>query len=75
MQHSHTILAKNTMSDLTCSENVAYDTVGNTGKRSTQGTVPCSKNVAYATVTKTEDNIQNIRTGPKHAAVYEEVEV
>ena len=51
---------------------MAYDTVGSTVKRSTQANVLCSENVAYATVTRTEDNIQNIRTGPKHAAVYEE---
>ena len=61
------------MSHLSCSENVACDTVGNTVKKSTQANVPCSENVAYATVNKTEDNIQNKCTS--HAAVYEEVQV
>ena len=73
MQHSHAILAKNTMSDVTCPENVAYDTVGNTVKRSTQANVPCSENIAYATVDKTEDSTQNKRTS--HAAIYKEVQV
>ena len=54
---------------------MAYDTVGSTVKRSTQTNVLCSENIAYATVNKAKDNIQNIRTGPKHAAVYEEAEV
>ena len=61
------------MSHLTCSENVAYDTVGNIVKRLTQTNVPCSENVAYATVNKTEGNVQNRCTN--HAAVYEEVQV
>ena len=61
------------MSHLTCSENVAFDTVGSTVKRSTPANVPCSKNVAYATVNETEDNIQNEHTS--HAPVYEEVQV
>ena len=65
--------AKNSVSDLACSENVAYDTVGSTVKRSTQANVPCSKNVAYATVIKTDDSIQNPCTS--HAAVYEEVQL
>ena len=43
--------------------------------KSTLANVPCSENVAYATVDKAEDNIQNIRIGPKYAAVYEEAEV
>ena len=61
------------MSHLSCSENVAYDTVGSTVKRSTQANVPCSENVAYATAIKKEDSNQNKRTS--HAAVYEEVRV
>ena len=61
------------MSHLTCSENVAYDTVGNTVKRSTQANVPCSENVAYATVSKTEGSVQATRTSV--AAVYKEVQV
>ena len=61
------------MNHLSCSENAAYETVGNTVKRSTQINVPCSENVAYATVKKTEINIQNKCTS--HAAVYEEVQV
>ena len=61
------------MSDLSCSENVAYDTVGNTVKRSTQANVLCSENIAYATVNNTEDSLQNKCTS--HAAVYEEVQV
>ena len=61
------------MSHLSCSENVAFDTVGNTVKWATQTNVPCSENVAYTTVNKTEDTIQNKCTS--HAAVYEEVQV
>ena len=60
------------MSHLSCSENVAYDTVGNAVK-STQANVPCSENVAYAAVIKKEDNVQNPCTS--HVAVYEEVQV
>ena len=66
---------KNTKKDLSCSENVAYDTVGSTVKTSTPANMPCSKNVAYATVNKTEDNRQSIRIEPKQATVYEEAEV
>ena len=69
------ISGKHTTRHLSCSENVAYDTVGSTVKRSTQANVPCSENVAYATVNKAEYNIQNIRIGPKHPAVYEQAEV
>ena len=61
------------MSHVTCSENVAYDTVGSTMKKSTQMNVPCSDNVAYANVIKKEDNLQNTCTS--HAAIYEEVQV
>ena len=61
------------MSDLSCSENVAYDTVGSTVKRSKQANVSCSENIAYATVSKTHDSIRNPCSS--HAAVYEEVQV
>ena len=61
------------MNHLSCSENVAYDTVGNTVNKSTQTDVPCNENIAYATVKKKEDSIQN--TCASHAAVYEEVQV
>ena len=61
------------MSHLSCSENVAYDIVGNTVKRSIQANVLCSENVAYATVSKIEDNIQNKCSS--HAADYEEMQV
>ena len=61
------------MIHFSCSENMAYNTVGNTVKRSTQANVPCSKNVAYATVNKAEDNVQNPCSS--HAAVYLDVQV
>ena len=73
MLHFQKVPAKNTMSHLSCSENVAYDTVGNTVKRSTQANVLCSKNVAYATVTKTEETI--LSKGTSHASAYKEVQV
>ena len=63
------------MSDLTCSENVAYDTVGSTVQRGAQISVSCSENIAYATVNKTDDSIQNECTSPMYAAVYEEMQV
>ena len=66
---------KNTKRHLSCSENVAYETVGSTVERSTQANVSCSENVAYATVNKSEDNIENKCTGLKHVAVYEEMQV
>ena len=52
-----------------------HDTAGSTLKKSTQANVPCTENVAYATVNKAEDNVQNNYIMPKHAAVYEEVQV
>ena len=52
---------------------MAYDTVDNTVKGSTQDNVPCFENVAYANVNKTEDTIQNKCTS--HASAYEEVHV
>ena len=61
------------MSRLSCSENVAYDTVGNTVKRPAQTKVPCLENVAYATINKAEDNVQNPCTS--HAALYLELQV
>ena len=61
------------VSDLTCSENVAYDTVRRAVKRSTQANVSCSEIVAYTTVSKTDDSIQNPCTSL--AAIYEEVQV
>ena len=65
--------AKSTTSRLSCSENMAYDTVESTVKTSTQANLPCSENVAYATALKKEGNDQNKRTS--HADVYEEVRV
>ena len=69
----YTPAKSSTTSDLTCSENVAYDTVWNIVKMSTPTNVPCCENVAYATVINKEDKIQITCTS--HAAVYEEVQV
>ena len=41
-----------------CSENVAYDTVGNTLKISPQANVNCSENIAYDTITNTPKKSQ-----------------
>ena len=73
MQYIQISSSENSMSHLSCSENVAYDTVGSTEKKSTQVNVPCSKNVAYATVSKIEGNIKNKCSS--HAADYEEMQV
>ena len=61
------------MSHLSCSENVAYDTVGSTVKRSKQANVPCAENVAYANVNKIDGNIENKCSS--HVADYEEMQV
>ena len=68
-------LCENTKRHLSCSENVAYDIAGSTVKKLTQANVPCTENVAYATVNKAEDNVQNKCIVPKHAAVYEVVQM
>ena len=44
---------------LTCSENVAYDTVGDAVKKSTHANVPYSENVVYVIFNKTEVNTKN----------------
>ena len=58
--------------NLTCSENVAYDTASSTLKISSQAKVPCSKNIAYATVTVTMADSTS-KTTTRHSAVYDEV--
>ena len=63
---------KNTASDLTSSDNVTYDSVGNTAKMATQANIACLENVAYATATDTEEKMTD--TSTSHTAVYEEVQ-
>ena len=64
--------AKSTASELTSSDNVIYDSVGNTAKMAAQANIACSENVAYATVTDAEEKITN--TSTSHTAMYEEVQ-
>ena len=64
--------AKSAASDLTSSDNVTYDTVGNTTKMATQANIACSENVAYATVTDTKEKLTSTFTS--HTATYEEVQ-
>ena len=45
---------KSTASDLTSSDNVTYDSVGNTIKMDAQANIACSENVAYATTIPTQ---------------------
>ena len=61
--------------NLSCSENVAYDTVGSTIKVSAQDSMTCTKNIAYATVRETISNDPFKITTTSHTAVYEEVSV
>ena len=59
--------------NLPCSENVAYDTVGNTLKVSPQANMNCSENIVFGTTTSIQnrDPVGDILTG--HTAVYDEV--
>ena len=53
----------NIQDNLTCSENVAYDSLSNTLKMSSQFKVTCSENIAYATVEKVrEEHKKNTTT-------------
>ena len=54
-------------------ENVAYDTVGNTVKMSTQANVTCLENIAYATTVNTSQKGWIEDTSTSHTAVYDEV--
>ena len=65
-------LAKLTSADITCSENVAYDTVGNTVKTSTQAKVTCTENTAYATLS---NETQDTNTSTSHNAGYDELQL
>ena len=66
--HAANIVAGN----LTCSENVAYDSTENTLRMSRQANVACSDNIAYTTVNTLERNSMEV-TSTSHAAVYDEV--
>ena len=66
-------LAKSTPGDLTCSENMAYDTVGSTLKMSAQAEMTCSEISAYASVSNTKEDITI--TSSSHSAVYDEVQL
>ena len=66
-------VARNTTSELACSENVAYDNVGNIVRMPKEPNVSCSDNRAYYSVKSQGRNIANTSSG--HTASYEEVEL
>ena len=67
----HTV-AKSTDNNLSCSKNVAYDTVGGTIKMSTQDNMTCSENIAYTTAKQVKkDDLRASATSSK--PVYDEV--
>ena len=69
-----TIYAANTVPDnLTCSENVAYDTVGNILQMSTQANMTWSENIAYATTVNTTKQDSSEDTSTSLTVVYDEV--
>ena len=66
-------VAQSTSSNLSCSENVAYDTVGNTFRISPQTNVNCSENTAHGTTTNFQKKDSVGTTSIGHTAVYDEV--
>lgn len=66
-------LHKLASANVTCSENVAYDTTENALQISTPANMTCSENVAYATVTRTREDTTN--TSTSHTPVYDEVQL
>ena len=68
-----TYIASIVLDNFFCSENVAYDTVGNTLTMSKQVNVTCLDNIAYATTINTtkQDLTKDIAT--RHTVVYDEV--
>ena len=65
-------IVKVTPDNPTCSENMAYDNIGNIPKMSSQANVTCSDNIAYATVSNVREDITNSTTS--HTVVYDEVQ-
>ena len=71
--HSSHAFTTNTQDNLTCSGNVAYDTVSNTLKMSSQAKVTFSENMAYGTVEENMKDTATKTTATHTTAVYEEV--
>ena len=56
--------------NLTCSENVAYDTASNTLRMSSQAKVTCTENIAYSTVKKPKDVAMKIAPANRNVACH-----
>ena len=66
------ITVHSSQGNLTCSENVAYDTASNTLRMSSQAKVTCTENIAYSTVQEPKDDTMKI-TPASCTVTYDEV--
>ena len=66
--------ANSPQKQISCPENIAYDTASNTLRMSSQANVTCTENIAYVTVVEKSEHIR--ATGNNNSSpIYDEVAI